>query len=639
MVGLELDKAFSGKVMLSSFTSRFTRRKQLDATSSSESSLARCLSTLDLTLLGIGSTLGVGVYVLAGGVARDTAGPSVVLSFLIAGLASALSGLCYAEFGARVPRAGSAYVYSYVTVGELPAFIIGWNLILEYVIGTASVARGYSGYLDTLLNDSMKKAFRAAMPINEPFLAEYPDWTAFVITIVLAVILSVGVKESTRFNNMFTILNLCVVIFVVFTGMTQADIANWELPTYNNSTDDNIKVKGEGGFFPYGFSGTLSGAATCFYGFVGFDAIATTGEETKNPQKSIPIAIIVSLSFVALAYTGISSTLTLMLPYYLQDSAAPLPFAFHYAGLSWAGWVVSIGALFGLSTSLLGAMFPLPRVLYAMASDGIIPRTLAKVHHFFQTPLRATLFSGLLAALMALVFDLSQLVDMMSIGTLLAYTMVGVCVLLLRYRDTSSQSASFCSYKPLATNDLNDSEEELFPCNSNNSNNFVFTKKEYLRQCFNIDKVISPTPLSSHVAQHSAIMFTILCIPFSIMAIHGNHKIMLVLMAIKMIISLIIVAKQPQDPSPLPFAVPLVPWLPAASVLINIFLTLKLSWQTWVRFSVWMTLGFLVYGLYGWRNSSEEYRMKGQVPPDQNQNTNDLKLGKFDQNKNDMDDI
>ena len=201
--------------MLSSLTSRFTRRKQLDATSSSGSSLSRCLTTLDLTLLGIGSTLGVGVYVLAGGVARDTAGPSVVLSFLIAGVASALSGLCYAEFGARVPRAGSAYVYSYVTVGELAAFVIGWNLILEYVIGTASVARGYSGYLDSLLNNSMKEAFRAAMPINEPFLAEYPDWTAFAITLVLAVLLSVGVRESTRFNNIFTILNLCIVIFVV----------------------------------------------------------------------------------------------------------------------------------------------------------------------------------------------------------------------------------------------------------------------------------------------------------------------------------------------------------------------------------------------------------------------------------------
>jgi len=616
--------------MLSSLTSRFYRRKQLDTASASSSSLSRCLSTLDLTLLGIGSTLGVGVYVLAGGVARDTAGPSVVLSFLIAGLASALSGLCYAEFGARVPRAGSAYVYSYVTTGELAAFIIGWNLILEYVIGTASVARGYSGYLDSLLNNSMKDAFRAAMPIDEPFLASYPDWTAFTITLVLAVVLSVGVKESTRFNNIFTILNLSIVIFVVLAGMTCADSSNWNLVVSQNST------AGQGGFFPYGFSGTLSGAATCFYGFVGFDAIATTGEETKNPQKSIPIAILVSLSFVCLAYTGISSTLTLMLPYYLQDSAAPLPFAFHQAAMPWAAWIVSIGALFGLSTSLLGAMFPLPRVLYAMASDGVIPRVLAKVHPTFQTPLTATLFSGFMAAIMALLFDLSQLVDMMSIGTLLAYTMVGVCVLLLRYRDSSSQSSNFCSYKPLATNDLNDSEEELFPCNS--SNTFVFSRKEYLRQCLNLDRVISPTPLSSHVAQHSTIMFTILCIPFSILVNHGSsfhHHLMLFFMVLKMITSLIILARQPQDPSALPFSVPLVPWLPAASVMINLFLTLKLSWQTWIRFSVWMLMGFLVYGCYGWRNSSEEYRMKGQVPP--NEEKNELKLNNFDQCKNGVD--
>jgi len=608
----------------------------LDVTSTTSSSLSRCLSTLDLTLLGIGSTLGVGVYVLAGGVARDTAGPSVVLSFLIAGVASAFSGLCYAEFGARVPRAGSAYVYSYVTVGELAAFIIGWNLVLEYVIGTASVARGYSGYLDSLLNNTMKDAFRSAMPINEPFLAEYPDWTAFSITLVLAGLLSVGVRESTRFNNIFTILNLSIVIFVVMAGMSQADTANWNISISPNSTSADGKLKGQGGFFPFGWSGTLSGAATCFYGFVGFDAIATTGEETKNPQKSIPIAILVSLSFVSLAYTGISSTLTLMLPYYLQDAAAPLPFAFHHAGMPWAGWIVSIGALFGLSTSLLGAMFPLPRVLYAMASDGVIPRVLAKVHPTFQTPLSATLFSGCLAAIMALVFDLTQLVDMMSIGTLLAYTMVGVCVLLLRYRDSSSQSSNFCSYKPLATNDLNDSEEELFPCN--NSNTFVFTKKEYLRQCLNLDRVISPTPLSSHVSQHSTIMYTLLCIPVSVLAIHGNsfhHNLMLFFMILKMIISLFILARQPQDPSPLPFSVPLVPWLPAASVLINIFLTLKLSWQTWIRFSVWMMLGFLVYGCYGWRNSSEEYRMKGQIPPDEQ--TTDLKLTKFDQNKNSND--
>ena len=205
------------------------------------------------------------------------------------------------------------YVLSYVTVGELSAFVIGWNLILEYVIGTASVARGYSGYLDSLMNNTMADLYRSTMPMSAPFLAEYPDWTAATITILLAILLSVGVKESSRFNNVFTVLNLGVVLFVIVAGLSAADSSNWNL-----TVSDQTQVRGEGGFFPYGYSGMLSGAATCFYGFVGFDAIATTGEETRDPQRSIPVAIIVSLSLVALAYTGISSTLTLMVPYYLQ---------------------------------------------------------------------------------------------------------------------------------------------------------------------------------------------------------------------------------------------------------------------------------------------------------------------------------
>jgi len=545
--------------MLEGLKSRLTRRKRLEATAGGEGQggLSRCLSTTDLTLLGIGSTLGVGVYVLAGGVARNTAGPAVVLSFLVAGAASALSGLCYAEFGARVPRAGSAYVYSYVTVGELTAFVIGWNLVLEYVIGTASVARGYSGYLDSLMNNTMKNHFQAAMPMHASFLASYPDWTAFTITILLALLLGLGVKESTKFNNAFTLLNLGVVLFVTMVGLTQADFSNWSLTA--NTTDilpaGDFKTQGMGGFFPFGLSGMLSGAATCFYGFVGFDAIATTGEETKDPQRSIPIAIMMSLAAVSLAYTGVSSILTLMVPYYMQDAAAPLPHVFHVVGLDWAGNVVSLGALFGLSTSLLGAMFPLPRVLYAMASDGMVPRSLARVHSTLQTPLLATLLSGLLAAIMALLFDLSQLVDMMSIGTLLAYTMVGLCVLLLRYRDSSRHSG--VNYAPLSTADLNDSEEELFPCSAPNAA-LVYTRKEYLRQCLNLDKCTEPTPLSSCVAQHCALMYTALCFPLSLLAIHGTttlHKISFAFTALKMIITLGMLNLQPTDLSNIPFKV------------------------------------------------------------------------------------
>jgi len=302
----------------------------------------------------------------------------------VAGIASSLSGLCYAELGSRVPKAGSAYIYSYVTVGEGIAFVIGWNLILEYAIGTASVARGYSGYLDSLLNRTMANAFRSVLPIDVPFLSPYPDLCALGITLLLTLVLCIGVKESTRFNNIFTGLNVCVVIFVTVCGLFKANPHNWEL----QKEDLPSEKFGVGGFFPYGISGTLAGAATCFYGFVGFDTIATSGEEAERPQRNIPLAIIISLSLVFVAYFGVSSALTLMVPYYMQDATAPLPYAFHETGWVFAGYVVSGGALFGLSTSLLGAMFPLPRVLYAMSSDGLLFHWLSHVHPRYQTPFR-----------------------------------------------------------------------------------------------------------------------------------------------------------------------------------------------------------------------------------------------------------
>jgi len=617
--------------MFEKLTARLNRRKQyVSSQEEGASKLARCLNTIDLTLLGVGSTLGVGVYVLAGSVARDTAGPSVILSFLVAGVASALSGLCYAEFGARVPKAGSAYVYSYVTVGEMAAFVIGWNLVLEYVIGTASVARGYSGYLDSMINNTMKNTFKQLMPMNASFLADYPDFTACAITLILSAVLSVGVQESSRFNNIFTMLNLSVVVFVICAGSSRANIDNWFLkdPTTMAGTvadDDTMDAEhyGAGGFFPFGVSGMLSGAATCFYGFVGFDAIATTGEETRNPQRSIPIAIVVSLIIVCIGYMGISGVLTLMLPYYLQDTDAPLPHAFRVVGLPEAAWVVAVGALFGLSTSLLGAMFPLPRVIYAMANDGLLPRFLGKVHNSFQTPLIATLLAGSLSAFMALIFDLAQLVDMMSIGTLMAYTMVSLSVLLLRYRCTGTGQAT--DYTPLCTQDPfeNDDVEELFP-NKHTSTKLVYTRQEYLRQMLNLDCDKTPNPLSSVVASHSATMLAVLSVPFSVMTQMEPvwyHKIGMVLMMLKLVMCMIVMARQPSNTSHLYFKVPLVPFIPSFSILINVFLMTKLSAHTWVRFSVWMMVGMVIYIMYGIRNSSEEYRMRGELPPEEKESS------------------
>ncbi|ESP01106.1 hypothetical protein LOTGIDRAFT_207718, partial [Lottia gigantea] len=393
------------------------------------SGLARVLGLFDLTALGVGSTLGAGIYVVAGQVARQTSGPSVFVSFLVAAVASVLAGVCYAEFAARVPKAGSAYVYSYVTVGELMAFIIGWNMILEYAIGTASVARAWSSYFDSLINNDIQNFFNSTMPMNLTGLSSYPDFFSFGITLLLTVLLAVGVRESAKFNNVFTGVNILVVLYVVICGMFKVDIKNWQVdPKQVEVSDEDV---GTGGFFPFGFSGMMSGAATCFYAFVGFDCVATTGEEAKNPQRNIPLAIITSLIIISLAYCSLSAVLTLMCPYYLLDPNAPLPFVFDREGWGVAKYIISVGALCGLSTSLLGAMFPLPRILYAMATDGVLFKVLANVNERFKTPLLATIITGIFSGFMAMMFNLKELVDMMSIGTLLAYTLVAICVLVL----------------------------------------------------------------------------------------------------------------------------------------------------------------------------------------------------------------
>ena len=257
----------------------FTRKKIVDPKTITHSELARCLSIFDLTSLGVGSTLGAGIYVIAGEVARTTAGPSIVISFTIAAFASVLSGVCYAEFGARVPKAGSAYVYSYVTVGELCAFIIGWNLFLEYVIGASSVARAWSDYFDSIVNNRIQNFTLTHIgEIHATGLAKYPDFFALTLTLLVTLILGIGAKTSSRFNNIFTIINLFVILFIICIGVYFAKGENWSR-----------------NFAPFGASGVFTGAATCFYAFVGFDIIATTGEEAKNPSRSIPIAIVSAL--------------------------------------------------------------------------------------------------------------------------------------------------------------------------------------------------------------------------------------------------------------------------------------------------------------------------------------------------------
>lgn len=296
------------------------------------------------------------------------------------------------------------------------------------------MVKGLSTYLDKLLDYAMSDAFKKFLPMNAPELGTHVDFFAFGVTMLFALCIAVGAKESTVVNNIFTMTNVCVVLYVIVTGAFKLNADNWSIPAEEVPAHETPgETYGEGGFAPYGIAGIIKGAAICFYGFIGFDCIATASEEAKNPKRSIPLSIIISLTIVFLAYFLISTVLTMMLPYYAQDAEAPLPHVFEYYGWYVAKWIVSIGAMFGLCASLMGSMFPLPRVIYAMSSDGLLFEFMGRLSPRFQTPMIGTLLAGFLTGTLAAIFNLDQLVSMMSIGTLLAYSMVAGCVLLLRY--------------------------------------------------------------------------------------------------------------------------------------------------------------------------------------------------------------
>ncbi|KAM4560540.1 cationic amino acid transporter 2-like [Odontesthes bonariensis] len=569
-----------------------SRKKPLEP-EGEDSNFCRCLTTLDLVGLGVGSTLGAGVYVISGEVAREVAGPSIIISFLVAAVASIFAGLCYAEFGARIPKTGSAYQYIYVTAGEVLAFVTGWNLLLSYVIGTSSVAKAWTGTFDDLIDNVMAEFLEKHTRMELPGLSSYPDFFAAVLIMLLTGILAYGVKESAILNTIFTAINVAVLFFIIISGFIKGDINNWRIDEeailnvtqqMKNFTDiQNQTVDfGIGGFIPFGFDGTLAGAATCFYAFVGFDCIATTGEEVQNPQKALPLGIVASLLISSLAYFGVSAALTLMMPYYLLNTRSPLPVAFEYIGWEPAKYAVAVGSLCALSTSLLGVMFPLPRVMFAMARDGLLFKPLCYMSSR-HSPVLATLSAGALAAFMVLLFDLKVLVDMSSIGTIFAYTLVAVCILVLRYKEDT------------------DSVHGPEP----------FTIMGLLRP------PSQSTPGTSKNVNIIAIIILVLVIVLSVLLTEALDYLqrkeiwtMLLVCALLLMLAfaVFIVWRQPQSTNQAAFMVPFVPVIPVLSVIINTYLMVQLSGEIWIGFFIWNAIGLVIYFGYGIHHSVEKRR-------------------------------
>lgn len=609
-------------------------------------------------------------------------------------------------------------------MGEFVAFVIGWNLTLEHVIGTASLARGYSGYLGSLFDIPKPNHTMVASSWQPEFLQGYVthfDSLAFLLTVLVTGLLLLGVQVSSRFQKTFATINLSVACFIFICGLFKADFHNWNL-----TKEEIPAAAGEGGFLPFGVTGVIAGAGTCFFAFVGFDGIAATAEEVKNPRKAIPNSILWTSGIIFVTYCCMATIQTLIWPYWDQKQAAPLPYIFERLDMHWAKWIVLVGVLAGLSTSFVGGFLPLPRILYAMARDGVIYRVMAVVSKRFKVPIVATIIGGILIACLASLLEIDQLADMLSIGTLAAYSLVSISVLLLRYEyrpPTNCENPLPLTYQdhladakknsslPAAinnNNDLADRKDKRMEKNIALSLNGMLALGDETEKQKGVAKaneaakgngkqVVESTTInkgeerkrtvkgsvssssssssssassssssstaaasattasvsSSEVDQVSGSTYSITgstssrsLLSLFIDGVRGpgneirrpdeqtthiSRCMILLLVLITTLLDFALVVYGPTlylmelipvatcsglflltiimgyllnrlpvaEPSTNSFEVPLVPTIPLFSVIINTFLMLNLSVMTWIRFAVWMAIGFFIYFTYG----------------------------------------
>jgi len=398
---------------------------------SKHNTLKRHLGALNLTLLGVGCVIGAGIFVLTGTAAALHAGPAIALSFIISAFGCLLAGLCYAEFASMIPVSGSAYTYGYATMGEFVAWIIGWDLILEYLFGSATVAVGWSGYVTSFLAD-----FGIALPTSicqSPFIFDSTGWhlsgaiinfPAIFVVALMTTLLVIGIKESAKFNNIIVLVKVVVILLFIGFGISHIHIANWT-PFIPANT-------GEWGHF--GASGVLTGAAVVFFAYIGFDAVSTTSQEAINPKRDVPIGILASLLICTILYIGVSLVLTGIVNYKELNVSAPIALAIDTAGssLMWLRPIIKIGAIAGLSSVVLVLLLGQSRVFFSMASDGLLWKSFAKTHSKFKTPHITTIVTGSFAAFFAGLFPIGLLGELVSIGTLLAFVIVCVGIIILR---------------------------------------------------------------------------------------------------------------------------------------------------------------------------------------------------------------
>jgi basic amino acid/polyamine antiporter, APA family len=402
-----------------------------EAAEEGEHTLKRVLGPWELTALGVGATIGAGIFVLTGEAAYANAGPAVVLSFAAAGLACAFAALCYAEFASLIPLAGSAYTYGYATLGELFAWIIGWDLVLEYALAASTVSVGWAGYFASFLSHfglQVSPAISTSTYVldSQDDLVHTGSLNIVAVAVVVAasVILAVGIRESAAMNNALVIVKVGIVLLFLLAGVWYIEPQNWT-PFLPENT---------GEFGHYGWSGVFRGSALVFFAYIGFDAVSTAAQETRNPKRDLPFGILTSLAICTVLYVAVAAALTGLVPYAELGVPHPISLGIQATPFAWLGWIVDLGAVLGLGSVILATLLGQSRVFYAMSRDGLLPGVFSQLHPRFRTPFVQTLGLGAMVAVPAALFPIEVLGHMVSIGTLLAFAIVCSSVIVLRIR-------------------------------------------------------------------------------------------------------------------------------------------------------------------------------------------------------------